>query len=41
MIVLASLIPAVVLTTLLFRIKKENKILEPIKVKVQNDRKRF
>ncbi len=41
MIVLASLIPAVVLTTMLLRVKKQTKKLEPIKVRVQNDRRQF
>ena len=41
MIVLASLIPAVILTTILLRTKRQTKKLEPIKVKVQNDRRRL
>jgi hypothetical protein len=41
MIVLASLIPAVVLSILLLKTKKQNKNLEPIKVRVQNNRRQF
>jgi len=37
MIVLASLIPAVVLTTMLLRVKKETKTLQPVKIRVQNN----
>ena len=35
MIVLASLIPAVVLTVMLMKVKKENKGLAPIRVEVK------
>jgi len=41
MIILVTLIPAVVLTTMLLRVKKQTKKLEPIKVKVQNTRRPF
>lgn len=41
MIVLASLIPAVVLTTMILRTKKETKTLESIKVRVQNNKRQF
>jgi len=41
MIVLVTLIPAIVLTTLLVRVKKQTKKLEPIRVRVQNNRRQF
>lgn len=41
MIVLATLIPAVVLTTMLLRTKKKTKKLQLVKVRVQNNRRLF
>ena len=41
MIVLASLIPAVVLTIVLIKTKKQKKNLEPVKVRVQSNRIQF
>lgn len=41
MMILATLIPAVVLTAMLLRVKKHTKKLEPIKIKAQNTRRPF
>lgn len=41
MIIVATLITAVVLTVLFLRTKKETKKLDPIKVRVKNNRRLF
>jgi hypothetical protein len=41
MIVLTSLIPAVILSTLLIRAKKETKNVQPVKVQANDTRRPF
>jgi hypothetical protein len=41
MIVLASLIPAIILTVLVIKTKNKIQNLEPIKVKAQNNKRPF